>query len=126
MKGVNKEVRATSCEMNDTTNKKQLHLSLQKPTQERFSSVTCKEIKEAAKGVVPANTKSSNKWAFKNLCAWVSDCNACMSDEAVLDDLHTCKDADTLCKWMCCFVQETHKENQRELPTNCTLNFDFS
>ena len=46
-------------------------------------SVTCEEIKEAAKGVVPANTKSSNKWALKNLCAWISNRNSCMSDEAV-------------------------------------------
>ena len=58
---------ATSCEMDDTTNKKRLHSSLikdRKPTQECFSSVTC----EAAKGVVPANTKntkSSNEWALK-------------------------------------------------------------
>ena len=55
---------ATSCEIVDTTNKKRLRLSLikdRKPTQECFSSVTC----EAAKGVVPANTKSSNELALK-------------------------------------------------------------
>ena len=41
---------ATSCEIDDTTNKKQLRLSLRKnrkPIQERFSSVTCEEIKKA-------------------------------------------------------------------------------
>ena len=100
---------ATSCEMDDTTNKKRLRLSLQKnqkPTQKCFSSVTCEEVKEAAKGVVPANTKSSNEWALKNLRAWVSYRNARMSDEAVPDDLLVCEDADILCTWMCCFVQE--------------------
>jgi len=54
---------ATSCEIDDTTNKKQLRLSLRKNRkliQDRFSSVTCEEIKKA-KGVVPANTKSSNE-----------------------------------------------------------------
>ena len=65
-----------------------------KPIQERFLSGTCEEIKEAAKGVVPANTKSSNKWALKNLCAWISDHNARMSDEAVPADLFACEDAD--------------------------------
>ena len=68
------------------------------------------------KGVVPANTKGSNEWALKNLHAWVSDCNARMSDEAVPDDLLACEDADTLCKWMCCFVQETRKENGENYP----------
>ena len=83
----------TSCEMDDTTNKKRLRLSLRKnrkPIQERFSSM-------------PANTKSSNEWALKNLRAWISDRNTRMSDEAVLADL-ACEDADILCKWMCCFV----------------------
>ena len=46
---------------------------------------------------MPANTKSSNKWALKNLRAWVSDRNARMSDEAVPDDLLACEDADILC-----------------------------
>ena len=59
-----------------------------------FLSVTCEEIKEVAKGVVPANTKSSNKWALKNLRSWISDCNARMSDEAVPADLFACEDAD--------------------------------
>ena len=93
--------------MDDTTNKKRLRLSLrknQKPIQERFSSVMCEEIKEVAKGVVPANTKSSNEWALKNLRAWISDRNTRMSDEAVPADLFACEDADILCKWMCCFV----------------------
>ena len=105
--------------MDDTTNKKRLRLSLrknQKPIQERFSSVTCEEIKEAAKGVMPANTKSSNEWALKNLRAWISDRNTRMSDEAVPADLLACEDADILCKWMCCFVQETRKENGEKYP----------
>ena len=107
---------ATSCEMDESI---RLRLSLQKnqkPTQKRFSSVTCEEVKEAAKGVVPANTKSSNEWALKNLRAWVSDRNARMSDEAVPDDLLACEDADILCTWMCCFVQETRKENGENYP----------
>ena len=46
-----------------------------------------------------------------------------MSDEAVPDDLLTCKDADTLCKWMCCFVQEMCKEKGENYPplVGCTL-----
>ena len=108
------------------TNKKWLRSSLWKnwkPIQECFSSVTCEEIKEVAKGVVPANTKSSNKWAPKNIRAWISDCNTRMSDEAVPVGLLACKDADILCKWMCCFVQEMRKENGENYPpsTLCQL-----
>ena len=69
-----------------------------------------------AKGVVPANTKSSNEWALKNLRAWVSDRNARMSDEAVPDDLLACEDADILCTWVCRFAQETRKENGENYP----------
>ena len=50
---------AIICEMDDTTNKKRLRLSLQKnrkPTQEHFSSVTTR----LRKRVVPANIKGSN------------------------------------------------------------------
>ena len=110
---------ATSCEMDDMANKKRLRSSLrknQKPIQECFSSVTCEEIKEVAKGVVPANTKSSNEWALKILRAWISDCNTRMSDEAVPADRLACEDADILCKWMCCFVQEMRKENGENYP----------
>ena len=91
----------TSYEIDNMTNKKQLRLSLrknQKPIQERFR-LTSKEIKEANR-VVPANTKSSNERALKNLCAWISDRNARMSDEAVPADLLACEDADILYKWM--------------------------
>ena len=58
----------------------------------------------------------------QNLHAWISDHNARLSDEAVPDDL-ACEDADVLCKWMCCFVQETHKENGENYPpsTLCQL-----
>ena len=38
--------------------------------------------------------KVLNKWALKNLCAWISDCKARMSDEAVPADLFACEDAD--------------------------------
>ena len=48
-----------------------------------------------------------------------------MSDEAVPDDLLACEDTDVLCKWMCCFVQETRKENGENYPPS-TLRLLFS
>ena len=123
---VGKKRCATSCEMDDTTNKKWFRLSLwknRKPIQEHVLSVMCEEIKEGAKGVVPANTKSSNNWALKNLCAWISDRNTRMSDEAVPADLFACEDADILCKWMCCFVQETCKDNGENYPPSTLHNY---
>ena len=82
---------ATSCDMDDTTNKKWLCLSLwknRKRIQECFSSVTCKEIKEVAKGVMPAYcTVYIIKWTGRTFdpptqvtiiavivyCAWTID-----------------------------------------------------
>lgn len=51
--------------------KKQLHLSLLKHDRgEHFLTLTAEQCKEAAKGVVPTNTKTSNKWAMRNLAVW--------------------------------------------------------
>ena len=64
----------TSCEMDDTTNKKQLRLSLwknPKPIQERFSSVTCEEIKKAQKEsakYIPRIAMSGLSKTFSRYC----------------------------------------------------------
>ena len=62
--------------------------------------------------MIPTNTKLSNEWALRNVNAWMKNRN-----KISLSDLLSCADAGTLCKWLCCFVQETKKENGIHYPT---------
>ena len=41
------------------------------PKISRFAALVSKEVKEAAKGVVPSNTKKNNAWAERAFDAWV-------------------------------------------------------
>ena len=67
-------------------------------------------------GVVPTNTKLSNEWAMRNLNAWMKNRNKVAPDNPVPADLLSCGDASVLCKWLCCYVQETKKENGLPYP----------
>ena len=62
------------------------------------------------------NTKSINEWALRNLSAWMENRNILIPDDPVPSDLLSCADASVLCKWLCCFVQETKKENGLPYP----------
>jgi hypothetical protein len=92
-------------------------LSLKKSSSDRFSKpVTSPQRRDAAKGVVPTNTKLNNEWAMRNLNAWIHNRNEMAPDDLVPADLLSCGDASVLCKWLCCFVQETKKENGLPYP----------
>lgn len=79
-------------------------LSLKKKC-ERFSKpVTDKELEDAAKGVIPTNTKCANDWALRNLRAWTENRNLLLPEDPVPDDLLSCTDASVLCRWLRCFV----------------------
>ena len=120
--------------------KKARHLSLRekkakqdkvKEAESRFSLMTDEEAWTASKGVVPANTKSTNKWALKNLEEWMEMRKK--SDEPVPDDLLSCCDAHVVCKWLCRFVQETRKIDGSRYPASsihsllaaCTININY-
>ena len=134
--------------------KKSKHsLSLRKKGKsvERFANpVTTEDLAVAAKGVVPVNTKNSTEWALRNLNNWMEDRNRKVPGDKVPRDLLSVVDAEVLCKWLCCFVQETRKESGERYPpltlrqllcafqrvrnmlpeisgnlSNCTLNFNF-
>ena len=79
----------------DTTCKR-LCLSLKKKPN-RFATVSNEEVKAAANGVVPENTKCSNDWAVRNLGAWISDHNK-RSGDGVPINLLECNDPAVLCK----------------------------
>lgn len=76
---------------------------------ERFQSVTDKDVRVAARGVVPENTSRNNRWAANNFSEWVTKRST--SEETVPQDLLLSHDASLLCKWLCRFAMETRQEN---------------
>ena len=74
------------------------------------------ELKKAAEGVTPVNTQSSNEWALRNFHAWVEHRTAAAPDDPVPPNLLSSNDNTILCKWLCCYVQETKKENGLPYP----------
>ena len=99
--------------------KPKLSLSLKKKMNDRFSKpLSPEELKKAAQGVTPVNTQSSNDWALRNFRAWMEHRNTTAPDDPVPPNLLSCFDAATLCKWLCCYVQETKKENGQAYPAS--------
>ena len=99
--------------------KPKLSLSLKKKTNVRFSkSISSEELKKAAEGVTLVNTQSSNDWALRNFRAWMEHRNTAAPDDPVPPNLLSSSDAATLCKWLCCYVQETKKENGQAYPAS--------
>ena len=55
---------------------------------------------------MPLNTRNSNDWALKNLRNWMEFRNKEHPDDLVPEDLLSCADAPTVCKWLCRFVRD--------------------
>ena len=73
----------------------------------RFAApVSEKEVNEAAKGVVPTNTKKNNAWAERTFDAWVQERNQLMPLDPVPTDLLQCHDASVVSKYLRYFVLE--------------------
>ena len=98
--------------------KKKLFLSLDRQRRQdsskRFSVVSEEDFVLGCQGVVPANTKSSNEWAMRNLKEWMDSRSS--SEESVPEDLLSCSDSTVVCKWLCRFVQETRKVDGTRYP----------
>ena len=114
--------RLLSADENQSPSRKRLSLSLRRPEvqlrkpPQRFGPPTSEEdVRSAAKGVIPLNTKCSNAWALGNLRSWMETQNS-NSDEKVPEDLLSCPEAEVVCKWLCRFVHETRKENGERYP----------
>ena len=100
--------------------KSKLSLSLQKKTaalrdvgnHSRFASpVKEKEYNEAAKGVVPTNTKQCNEWAFRAFSLWATQRNEKPGGDSVPSKLLECKDPQLIAKYMRYFVLEARRED---------------
>ena len=88
--------------------RKKMRLSLRKSAEDRFRKrVTAEELSESAKGVVPINTRNFTEWALRNFRPWRENRNKSVLEDHVPEDLFRNTDAEVLCKWLCCFVQET-------------------
>ena len=93
----------------------QLKLSLSKKP--RFASpVTSKKLCEAAKGVVPDNTKNNNSWAVNTFTAWSEKRNKLTPDDPVPKDLLSCHDPSIVSKYMRCFVLEARNQAGEKYP----------
>lgn len=83
----------------------------------RFAKPTSSPNREkAARGVVPENTECSTRWALKNFQTWARSRSLIEPDDPVPSDLLKCDDTQVLCKWLCCFVLETRKEDGSPYP----------
>ena len=83
----------------------------------RFAKpVESPEREKAAKGVLPANTEASTRWAWRNFNAWALNCSSRSSSEAVPADLLQSHDASLVCKWLSRFVLETRKTDGSSYP----------
>ena len=112
-----------------TPPKKKLKLSLIKKKTEctselsalkasRFAtSVSEKEVNEAAKGVVPMNTKKNNAWAERTFDAWVQERNQLMPLNPVPTDLLQCHDASVVSKYLRYFVLEARTQDGKKYPS---------
>ena len=108
-------------ELVGTPPKKKLKLSLRKPRKipndRHFRKpVMVEERTETAKGVVPTNTKCATEWALCNFQKWRENRNKLAPDDPVSENLFETDSAEVLCKWFCCFVQETRKESGVNYP----------
>ena len=71
---------------------------------------------EAAKGVVPTNTKHCNKWAVGTFNSWLVERNKRLPSEPVPEDILKSNDATLICKYMRCFVLEARRIDGEPYP----------
>ena len=71
------------------------------------SPVSEKQLKKAATGVVPANTRSNSQWAERSFIEWAKQRNQQKLEDPVPLDLLQSHDAEQVCKTLCKFVLET-------------------
>ena len=106
--------------------KKKLRLSLRKPLKEvenRFAPpVETETFTEAAKGVVPANTKQANGWAARTFISWVEHWNKIKPEDPIPMDILHCNDADTVSKVLRYFVLEVRRSDGQCYPPTTIRN----
>ena len=83
----------------------------------RFAAfVTDEQVAALSKGVTPANTDKSTKWAVNNFEAWKEARNQKYPDDQVPDDLFMCTNPTILSVHLSRFVLKTRKSNSEYYP----------
>ena len=84
---------------------------------ERFASfVDDEKLALLSKGMTPANTDKSTKWALSNFDAWKDARNRKHPTDRVPDDLFVCNDPDILSLHLSRYALETRKTNGQPYP----------
>lgn len=95
---------------------------LKEKTNTRFTTpITSPEREKAAKGVIPANTEASIRWAIKNFNSWALNRSAANPDDFVPPDLLKSHDAALVCKWLCRYAMATRREDGTPYPPTVRL-----
>ena len=95
--------------------KKRKRLSLSRKG--RFKKIVADdELEEAAKGVVPKNTKRRDIWAIKNFEDWAKNRREREPSDPVPEDLLKCTDPEVINTWLSRFVLETRQKNGQPYP----------
>ena len=98
--------------------KKKLKLSLSSKKPRFAAPVTSEKLSDAAKGVVPNNTKKNNAWAVKTFTAWREERDKLIPDDSVPEDLLSCHDQSIVSKYMHCFILEARNQaGEKYLPS---------
>ena len=85
--------------------------------QNRFASpVSDNQLKKAASGVVPENTRCNTNWAERNFINWAKQRNQQVLKEPIPLDLLLSHDAELVCKTLCKFILETHNSSGQPYP----------
>ena len=79
-------------------------------------SVRYRRASRSSKGITPANTDKTTKWAMSNFEAWKLARNQKHPDDQVPDDLFMCTDPAILSVHLSRFVLETRKSNSEYYP----------
>ena len=99
------------------TNKSHITAGAQQPERNRFASpVTENQLKKAADGVVPENTRCNTQWAERNFTSWEIQRNQQVPEDPVPLDLLRSHDAELVCKPLCKYVLETRNSSGHHYP----------
>ena len=83
---------------------------------ERFDFASDRQLPELSKGLIPANTSKSTKWAIKTFESWSEARNRSRPQDPIPVDLLACNDPARLCTHLSRFAVETRNANGDPYP----------
>ena len=74
------------------------------------------QLKKAATGVVPTNTRCNSQWAERNFIEWAKQRNLQKLEDPVPSDRLQSNDTELVCKTLCKFVLKTRNSSGQQYP----------